>query len=171
MVQATKTQGNRDIGRTAVLRGYDRHRERTLQEALAKILGAYQQSQDTMGQILNNMQENKRLQEEHLQEIRENFQAPNTTMISIAGVLADMANIKRESTAHQCAPTSSQSIDEPSTSAAASDQEATPQDPQATSIPPPAEGEPPANVPCDTYRSQRHLPRPPPGNDSPDCPP
>ncbi|KAJ1129367.1 hypothetical protein NDU88_007738 [Pleurodeles waltl] len=74
-----------DTGRTAVHQGEDRPRDPTLQEALTNVLGAYQQSQDTMGQILNNMQENKQLQEKHHQEIREDLQALNTTIISIAG--------------------------------------------------------------------------------------
>ncbi|KAJ1140090.1 hypothetical protein NDU88_006450 [Pleurodeles waltl] len=142
-VQGTGAQGNRDTGRTAVHQGEDRPREPTLQEPLTNVLGAYQQSQDMMSQILNNMQENKRLQEERHQEIREHLQALNTTMNSIAGVLADMANIMREWTAQQRAPPTSQSIDQPSTYATVSGQEAPPQDPQATSTPPPAEGEPP----------------------------
>ncbi|KAJ1209502.1 hypothetical protein NDU88_004880 [Pleurodeles waltl] len=118
-------------------------REPTLQEALSEILGAYQHSQDTMGQILDILQENRWLQEGQYQGIREDLQALNPTLISIAGVLADMADIMREATAHQRAPTTSQSIDQPSTFAAASEQDAPPQDPQATSTPPPAEGEPP----------------------------
>ncbi|KAJ1205880.1 hypothetical protein NDU88_001305 [Pleurodeles waltl] len=111
------------------------------QEALTNVLGTYQQSQDTMGQILNNMQENKRIAEEHHQEIREDLQALNPTMISLAGVLTDMANIMKEWTVQQRAPTTSQSIDQPTISAAASGQEDPPQDPHATSTPPPAEGE------------------------------
>ncbi|KAJ1213959.1 hypothetical protein NDU88_001588 [Pleurodeles waltl] len=82
-------------------------REPTFQEELTNVLRAYQQSQDRMGQILNNMHENKQLQEEHHQEIREILQALNTTMISVAGVQADMTNIMREFTAHQRAPTTS----------------------------------------------------------------
>ncbi|KAJ1113402.1 hypothetical protein NDU88_001648 [Pleurodeles waltl] len=139
----TLAQRNRDTGRTAVRQGEDKARQPTLQEAFTNVLGAYQQSQDKMSQILTNMQENKRLQDVHHQEIREDLQALNTTMVSIAGVLADRANIMREWTAHQRAPTTSQSTDQPTTSTAASEQEALPQDPQATSTPPPAEGEPP----------------------------
>ncbi|KAJ1165347.1 hypothetical protein NDU88_005775 [Pleurodeles waltl] len=118
-------------------------REPTLQDALTDALGTYQQSQDKVDQILNNMEENKRLQEVHHEEIREDLKDLNTTMVSIAGVLADMANIMRECTAHQWVPSTSQSTEQTTTSAAASGQEALPQDPQATSIPPPAEGEPP----------------------------
>ncbi|KAJ1177227.1 hypothetical protein NDU88_002488 [Pleurodeles waltl] len=121
----------------------DRPRELTLQEALAEILGAYQHSQDTMGQILDNVQENRRLQEGQYQGIREDLQAINNTLISIAGVLADMANIMREAVSHQRAPATSQTSEQPSTSAATSGQEAPPQDSQATSTPTPAEGEPP----------------------------
>ncbi|KAJ1175521.1 hypothetical protein NDU88_000809 [Pleurodeles waltl] len=143
-VQGTEAQGNVDTRRTTVQQGEDRPREPTLPEALTIALGAYQQSQNKMCQILTNMQENKQLQEEHHLEIREALQALNTTMVSIAVVLADMGNIMREWTAHQWALTTSQSTDQPSTSAAASGHEALPQDPQATSTPPPAEGEPPS---------------------------
>ncbi|KAJ1179873.1 hypothetical protein NDU88_005106 [Pleurodeles waltl] len=138
----------------------------TLQEPLFEILGAYQHSQDTISQILDSVLENSQLQEGQYQWIRAELQAINTTLISIAGVLADMANIMKEATAQQRAPTTSQPIDQPSTSAAASGQEAPPQDSQATRIPPPAESEPPANIPCAPDRSQRHLPRPPSGNET-----
>ncbi|KAJ1153846.1 hypothetical protein NDU88_006604 [Pleurodeles waltl] len=89
------------------------------------------------------MQENQRLHEEHQQEIKKELQALNTTMVSIARFLGDMAKTMREYTLHQQAPSTSQSTDQPSTSAEDSRQEALPQDPQATSIPPHAEGEPP----------------------------
>ncbi|KAJ1143499.1 hypothetical protein NDU88_009807 [Pleurodeles waltl] len=59
-VQGTEAQDNRETGRSAVHQGEDRPRERNLQEALAEILEAYQESQDTMGQILDNVQENRR---------------------------------------------------------------------------------------------------------------
>ncbi|KAJ1149248.1 hypothetical protein NDU88_002063 [Pleurodeles waltl] len=62
-VQGTEAQAVRDTGRTAVSQGEDRSREPILQEALSEILGAYQHSQDTMGQILDNVQENRQLQE------------------------------------------------------------------------------------------------------------
>ncbi|KAJ1217700.1 hypothetical protein NDU88_005291 [Pleurodeles waltl] len=124
--KGTEPQANRDTGRTAVCQGEDRPREPTLQEALSEILGAYQHSQDTMDQILNNLQENRQLQEGQYQGIREDLQAINTTLISISGVLADMANIMREATAHQWAPSTSQSSKQPSTIAAASGQEAPP---------------------------------------------
>ncbi|KAJ1161030.1 hypothetical protein NDU88_001518 [Pleurodeles waltl] len=136
-------QANRETGRSAVHQEEDRPREPTLQEALLEILGAYQHSQDTMGQILDNVQEKRRLQERQYHRISEDLQAINNNLISIAGVLADMVNIMRVSVSHQRAPATSQSSEQPSTSAAASGQEAPPQDSQATSAPPPAEGEPP----------------------------
>ncbi|KAJ1098354.1 hypothetical protein NDU88_003467 [Pleurodeles waltl] len=63
MVQSTETQDNRETGRSVVRQGKDRPRELTLQEALTDIPGAYQHSQDTLGQILANVQENRWLQE------------------------------------------------------------------------------------------------------------
>ncbi|KAJ1201557.1 hypothetical protein NDU88_005365 [Pleurodeles waltl] len=84
-VQGTEAQANRETGRSAVRQGEDRPRELTL-------LGAYQHSQDAMGQILDNVQENRWLQERQYQGIREDLQAINNTLISIAVVLADMAN-------------------------------------------------------------------------------
>ncbi|KAJ1197147.1 hypothetical protein NDU88_001009 [Pleurodeles waltl] len=94
-----------------------------------------------MGQILDNLQENRRLQDGQYQGIREDLQAISNTLISIAAVLADMANIMREAVSHQKA--TSQASEQPSTSTAASGQEAPPQYSQATSTPSPAEGEPP----------------------------
>ncbi|KAJ1106789.1 hypothetical protein NDU88_004187 [Pleurodeles waltl] len=125
-VQGTEAQDNREAGRTAVHQGEDRPREPTLQEALTEILGAYQHSQDTLGQILDNVQENTRLQEGQYQGIREDLMAINTTLVSIGGVLADMANLMREAVSHQWAPATSQTTEQPSTSAAASGQEAPP---------------------------------------------
>ncbi|KAJ1116382.1 hypothetical protein NDU88_004597 [Pleurodeles waltl] len=121
--------------------GEDRPREPTLQEALTAILGAYQHSQDTLGQILEKLQENIQLQEGQYLGIRENLKDINTT--SIAGVLAGIANSMREAVAHHRAPDTSKTTEQPSTSAAAIGQEAPPQNQQATSTPPPAEGEPP----------------------------
>ncbi|KAJ1163746.1 hypothetical protein NDU88_004199 [Pleurodeles waltl] len=95
-VQGTEAQDNRDTGRTAVQQGEDRPRDPTLQEALTEFLGAYQHSQVTLDQILVNMQENRRLEEGQYQGIREDLQAINTTLVSIAEVLAKMANIMRE---------------------------------------------------------------------------
>ncbi|KAJ1199313.1 hypothetical protein NDU88_003150 [Pleurodeles waltl] len=143
-VHGTEAQDNRDAGRTAVCQGEDRTREPTLQEALTEILGAYRHSQDMLGQILDNVQENRQLQEDRYQGIREDVQAINTTLVSITGVLADMDNIMREAVSQQWAPSTSQTSELPSTSAAASEQEAQPQDKQATSTPLPAEGE----LPC-----------------------
>ncbi|KAJ1207681.1 hypothetical protein NDU88_003071 [Pleurodeles waltl] len=68
----------------------------------------------------------------------------HTTLVTIAGVLADMANTMREALAHQRAPDTSQTEEQPSTSADASGQKAPPQEQQATSsTQPPVEGEPP----------------------------
>ncbi|KAJ1180508.1 hypothetical protein NDU88_005729 [Pleurodeles waltl] len=117
--------------------------EPTLQEALTNILGPYHHSQETMGQILDMLQETQRLQEGQYPGIREDLKDINTTLVTIAGVLADMANTMRETVAHHGAPDTSQTNEQPSTSAAASGQEALPQDQQATSTPPPAKGEPP----------------------------
>ncbi|KAJ1154100.1 hypothetical protein NDU88_006856 [Pleurodeles waltl] len=122
--------------------GEDRPRKPTLHEALTAVLGAYQHSQETMGQILDKMQENQQLQEGQYLGIREDLKDINTTLVTIAGVLADMANTMREAVAHHQAPTTSQTDEQPSTSAAASGHEAPPQVQQATSTPPPAEGEP-----------------------------
>ncbi|KAJ1113718.1 hypothetical protein NDU88_001960 [Pleurodeles waltl] len=62
-VQGTEAQDNRETGRSAVRQWEDRPREPTLQEALTKILGAYQYSQDMLGHDPDNVQENRRLQE------------------------------------------------------------------------------------------------------------
>ncbi|KAJ1145743.1 hypothetical protein NDU88_012027 [Pleurodeles waltl] len=158
-VQETEAQDNREAGRTAVRQGEDRPREPTLQEALTNILGAYHHSQETMGQILDKLQETQQLQEEQYLEIRKDLK-DNTTLVTIAGLLADMANTMRETVAYQRAPDTIQTNEQPSTSAAASGQEAPQQDQQATSTPPPAEGKHPANGPCDPGRSQRLLQRP-----------
>ncbi|KAJ1155731.1 hypothetical protein NDU88_008460 [Pleurodeles waltl] len=138
-VQGTEAQDNRETERTAVRQGEDRPREPTLQEAFAEILGAYQHSQDMLGQILDSVPENRRLHEGQYQGIREDLQAIYTTLVSIAGVLADMANIMKEAASQQRAPATSQTSEQPSTSAATSGQEAPPQDQQATSTHPPAE--------------------------------
>ncbi|KAJ1173858.1 hypothetical protein NDU88_005683 [Pleurodeles waltl] len=96
-----------------------------------------------MGQILSKLQETQRPQEGQYLGIREDLRDIHTTLVTIAGVLADMANTMRETVAHQRAPDTSHTDEQPSTSANASGQEAPPQEQQATSIPPPAEGEPP----------------------------
>ncbi|KAJ1123280.1 hypothetical protein NDU88_001753 [Pleurodeles waltl] len=127
-VQGTEAQATSDTGRTAVRQGEDRTRRLTLHEELAVILGAYQHSQDTMGQILDNVQKNWRLIEGQYQGIREDLQAINNILISIAGVLADMANFMRKAVSHQRAPATSLTYEKPSTSAAASGQEALSQD-------------------------------------------
>ncbi|KAJ1108125.1 hypothetical protein NDU88_005507 [Pleurodeles waltl] len=164
MVQETEEQANRETGRIAVCQGEDRSRKPTLQEALSEILGAYQHSQDTMVQILDNMQENRWLQEGQYQGIWGGLQAINNTLISIAGVLADMANIMRKAVSHQRAPATSQSSEQPSTPA--SGEEACHRTHRPSATPPPQKVNPPTNVPCDPDRSQTHLPRPPPGNET-----
>ncbi|KAJ1156133.1 hypothetical protein NDU88_008857 [Pleurodeles waltl] len=123
--------------------GEGRLRKPTLQEALTVILRANQHSQDTLGRILDKMQENMWLQEGQYLGIREDLKDINTTLVSIAGVLIDMANIMREAVAQQRAPDTSRTTELPSTSAATRRQEAPPLDQQATSTPPPVEGEPP----------------------------
>ncbi|KAJ1179155.1 hypothetical protein NDU88_004391 [Pleurodeles waltl] len=154
-VQGTQAQGDRDTWRTAMHQGEDRPREPTVQEALTNVLGAYQESQDKMGQMLNITQENQLLPEEHPLEIRRDLQALNTTIVSKAGLLGDMANIMRDYTAHQRAPSTSHSTEQPSTSAAATGQVALPQDPRATSTPSPAEGEPPRKTLAKTKTNDR----------------
>ncbi|KAJ1189310.1 hypothetical protein NDU88_006058 [Pleurodeles waltl] len=96
-----------------------------------------------MGQILYKLQETQRLQEGQYLGIWEDLKDIHTTLVTIAGVLADMANTMREAVAHQRAPDTSHTEEQPSTSTGASGQEAPPQDQQATSTPSPAEGEPP----------------------------
>ncbi|KAJ1115569.1 hypothetical protein NDU88_003791 [Pleurodeles waltl] len=123
--------------------GEDRPRELTLHEALTNILGAYHHSHETMGHVLDKLQETQRLQEGQYLGIREDLRDIHTTLVTIAGVLADMANTMREAVAHQWAPDTSQTEQQPSTSTDASGQEAPPQEQQATSNPSPAEGEPP----------------------------
>ncbi|KAJ1193598.1 hypothetical protein NDU88_002894 [Pleurodeles waltl] len=142
-VQGTEAQDNREAGRAAVRQREDRPREPTLQEALINILGAYHHYQETMGQILAKLQETQWLQDGQYLGIREDLRDIHTTLVTIAGVLADMANTMRETVAHHRAPDTSQNDEQTSTSAAISGQEALPQEQQATSTPPPAEGEPP----------------------------
>ncbi|KAJ1185460.1 hypothetical protein NDU88_002252 [Pleurodeles waltl] len=92
-----------------------------------------------MGTVLAKFQETQRLQVEHYLGIREFI---NTTLVTIAGVLADLANTMRDTVGHKRAPDTSLDNEQPSTSAGASGQDAPAQDQQATSTPPPAEGEP-----------------------------
>ncbi|KAJ1119299.1 hypothetical protein NDU88_007485 [Pleurodeles waltl] len=141
MVQGTEAQNNREAGRTAVQQGEDRPREPTLHEALTNILGAYHYSQETMGQILAKLQETQWLQEGQYLGIRENLKHIYTILVTIAGVLADMANTMREAVAQQRAPHTSHTDEQPSTSAGG--EEVPPQDQQASSTPPSAEGEAP----------------------------
>ncbi|KAJ1154242.1 hypothetical protein NDU88_006996 [Pleurodeles waltl] len=140
-VQGTEAQDNREPGMTAVRKGEDRPREPTLHEALSNIMGANHHSQETMGTVLAKFQETQRLQEEHHLGIREVLKSINTTLVTIAGVLADLVNTRRDTVAHQWVPDTSLDNEQPSTSA--SGQEAPPQEQQPTSTQPPAEGEPP----------------------------
>ncbi|KAJ1163485.1 hypothetical protein NDU88_003943 [Pleurodeles waltl] len=161
-VQGTEAQDNREGGRTTVQQGEDRARERNLQEALTVILGEYQHSQHTLGQILDKLQENRRLQEGQYLGIREDLKDINTTLVSIARVLADMANSMREAVAHHRAPDTSQTAEHPSISAAASRQEARHRNNRPPAPLPPQKENHPANVPCNPGISQRLLPRAPP---------
>ncbi|KAJ1111733.1 hypothetical protein NDU88_000008 [Pleurodeles waltl] len=70
------------------------------------------------------------------------IKAINTTFITIAGVLADLLNTRRDTVVHQRAPDTSLDDEQPSTSASASGQETPPQEQQDTSTPPPADEEP-----------------------------
>ncbi|KAJ1104090.1 hypothetical protein NDU88_001505 [Pleurodeles waltl] len=117
MVQGTEAQDNREAGRTAVRQEEDRPREPTLHEALAGILGAYHHSQETLGQILAKLQETQRLQEGQYLGIREDLKHIHTILVTTAGVLDDMANTMREAVAHQRAPDTSHTEEQPSTSA------------------------------------------------------
>ncbi|KAJ1178083.1 hypothetical protein NDU88_003332 [Pleurodeles waltl] len=119
-VQGTEAQDNREARRTAVRQGEDRPREPTLHEALINILGAYHHSQETMGQRLAKLQETQRLQEGQYLGIKEDLRDIHTTLVTIAGVLADMAYTMREAVAHQLAPDSSHTKEQPSNSADAS---------------------------------------------------
>ncbi|KAJ1199561.1 hypothetical protein NDU88_003395 [Pleurodeles waltl] len=96
-----------------------------------------------MGTVLAKIEETKRLQEEHYLGIREDLKSINTTLVTIAGVLADLLNTRRDTVAHQRAPDTSLDDEQPSTSAGGSGQEAPPQEQQDTSTPTPADGEPP----------------------------
>ncbi|KAJ1103938.1 hypothetical protein NDU88_001355 [Pleurodeles waltl] len=96
-----------------------------------------------MGQILVKCQETQRLQEGQYLGIREDLKHIYTILVTIAGVLADLPNTMREAVAHQQAPDTSPTGEQPSTSAGANGREAPPQEQQPTSTPPPAEAEPP----------------------------
>ncbi|KAJ1096813.1 hypothetical protein NDU88_001944 [Pleurodeles waltl] len=105
-----------------------------------------------MGQILDKLQETQRLQEAQYLGIREDLKDINTTLVTIAGVLADKANTMRDSGTLR-APDTSHTDEQPSISADASGQEALPQEQQATSTPPPAEGEP---LSCSAVKNSPH---------------
>ncbi|KAJ1213514.1 hypothetical protein NDU88_001151 [Pleurodeles waltl] len=85
-------------------------------------MGAYHHSQETMGTVLAKFQETQRLQEEHYLGIREDLKSINNTLVTIAGVLADLVNNMRDTVAHKRAPDTSLDDEQPSTSAGASGQ-------------------------------------------------
>ncbi|KAJ1162543.1 hypothetical protein NDU88_003011 [Pleurodeles waltl] len=143
MVQGTEAQDNREAERTAVQQGEDRPRERTLHKALSNIIGAYHHYQETMGTVLVKFKETQQLREEHYLGLREGLKSINTTLVTIAGVLAYLLNTRRDTVAHQRVPDTSLYDEKPSTSAGYSGQEAPPQEQQDTSTPPHADGEPP----------------------------
>ncbi|KAJ1155066.1 hypothetical protein NDU88_007802 [Pleurodeles waltl] len=70
------------------------------------------------------MQATQRPQEGQYLGIREDLRDINTTLVTIAGVLADLAKPMREAVAHQRAPDTSHTDEQPSTSADASGKEA-----------------------------------------------
>ncbi|KAJ1089280.1 hypothetical protein NDU88_002431 [Pleurodeles waltl] len=131
-VQGTEAQDNRETGRTALRQGEDRPRGPPLHEALSNIIGACLNYQETMGTVLAKFQETQRLQEVHYLGIKEDLKSINTTLVTIAGVLADLANTMRDTVAHKWAPDTSLNDEEPSTSAGASGQEV----PHRTNRPP-----------------------------------
>ncbi|KAJ1156915.1 hypothetical protein NDU88_009632 [Pleurodeles waltl] len=102
-------------------------------------MGVYHHSQETMAMVLAKFQETQRLQEEHYLGIRDDLKSINTTLVTIAGVLADLLNTRRDTVAQQGAPDTSLDDEQPSTSTGASGQEAPPQEHQDTSTPPPAD--------------------------------
>ncbi|KAJ1115773.1 hypothetical protein NDU88_003995 [Pleurodeles waltl] len=114
----------------------------SLHEALSNIMGAYHHSKETMAMVLAKFQDTQRLQEEHYLGIREELKSINTTLVTIAGVLQDLVNTRRDTVAQQGAPYTSLDDDQPSTSTGTSGQEAPPQE-HDTSTPLPADGEPP----------------------------
>ncbi|KAJ1169985.1 hypothetical protein NDU88_001866 [Pleurodeles waltl] len=141
-VQGTEAQEHRGTGRAAVRQGADRPREPTLHEALSSIMGAYHHSQETMATVLAKFQETQRLQEEQYMGFREELRTINSTLGTILGVLKELMNTRRDTVALQGAPDTSLDDELPTTSAGASEQDASPQD-HHTSTPAPAEGEPP----------------------------
>ncbi|KAJ1119105.1 hypothetical protein NDU88_007291 [Pleurodeles waltl] len=95
-----------------------------------------------MATVLAKFQETQLLQEEHYLGIREDLKSINNTLVTIAGVLQDLVNTRRDTVAQQGAPDTSLDDEHPSTSAGASGQEAPPQE-HNTSTPLRADGEPP----------------------------
>ncbi|KAJ1115449.1 hypothetical protein NDU88_003673 [Pleurodeles waltl] len=167
MVQGTEAQDNRETGRTAVRQGEDRHREPTLHKALSNIMGAYHHSQETMATVLAKFQETQRLQEEHYLGIREDLKSINTTLVTIAGVLVDLVNTRRDRVAQQGAPDTSLDDELPSTSTSASGLEDPPQEQQDTSTLPPADGEPPRKRSLRSRNKTENIAKTPPGNGTP----
>ncbi|KAJ1189437.1 hypothetical protein NDU88_006182 [Pleurodeles waltl] len=155
-VQGTEAQDNREAGRTAVRQGEDRAKEPTLHKALSNIMGAFHHSQETMGTVLAKIQEAQRLQERQYLDIRDDLKSINTTLVTIAGVLADMANTMRETVAYHWAQTMN-SLPRPPGLVDRRSRHRTNRPP----APRPLQKEShPAIGPCDPGRRQRTLPRP-----------
>ncbi|KAJ1218575.1 hypothetical protein NDU88_006153 [Pleurodeles waltl] len=116
-----------------------------------------------MATVLVKFQETQRLQEEQYLGFREELKSINTTLGTIAGVLKDLVNTRRDPVAQQGAPDTSLDDELPNTSAGASGQEALPQD-HNTSTPPLADGEPPCKRSLRSRKRQRTMHRPSPRN-------
>ncbi|KAJ1117689.1 hypothetical protein NDU88_005886 [Pleurodeles waltl] len=114
-----------------------------------------------MGTILSKFHETQQLQEEHYLGIREDLKSINTTLVTIAGVLADLANTMRDTVGHKQAPDTILDDEQPSTSAGASGQEAPPQEQQATSTPTPAEGKLPRKWFLRSRNKTENIPKTP----------
>ncbi|KAJ1181705.1 hypothetical protein NDU88_006907 [Pleurodeles waltl] len=117
-----------------------------------------------MGQILAKLQVTQWLQEGQYPGIRDDLKDIHTILVTIAGLLADMANTMREAVAQQRAPDTSHTDEQPSTSTGASGQEALPLEQPATSTPPPAEEEPPRKLSLRSRQKPENIAKTPPGN-------
>ncbi|KAJ1099548.1 hypothetical protein NDU88_004648 [Pleurodeles waltl] len=89
------------------------------QEVISEVLGAYQHTQDTMGQIVATLEQNQRLQIAHHQEATEQWKQLNATMATIALALLHHFPTQPETPTDQEYPTTDQDTDQPSTAAAA----------------------------------------------------
>ncbi|KAJ1126967.1 hypothetical protein NDU88_005373 [Pleurodeles waltl] len=68
-----------------------------------------------MATVLAKFQETQRLQEEHYLGIREDLESINNTLVTIAGVLQDLFNTRRDTVAQQGAPDTSLDDEQPFT--------------------------------------------------------